>query len=478
VDGGHDGGSRAKNDDSRPQDNKEQVEKIVKDYLKAQEDKKKKEQDEKKKESKEKGHEVGSDLNTRAFWSGQGLTFETPHKDFRVHVGGRFSVDGAWFGANRELEFGRGGVGRLEDGADFRRGRVRVEGTMYENINWVSEFAFDAAQEGQALHPSFIDVYGEITQLPVVGNFRAGHFREPFSMEALSSGNGLPLLERSSAFEAFVPFRNIGVMIFDTVLEERMTWATGVFRTNSRNSGNPFDVGEGEYSSTSRVTFLPWYEQDGLCLLHLGAAYSHRSFLLDPGQDRVRFRAFPGIRTGRYIFADSGAFPADTVHLVGAEVAVNFGSFYIQGEYYHAWVQDAFIGGLETNPRFHGWYVQAGYFLTGEHRAYSTLTGTLERPRPHENFFFVRRGDGDRWQGLCKGLGAWEVAARYSTVDVNDPEDGIQAQILQDMTFGLTWYLNPNTRIQWNYILAHRNFPAQDNRGLAHIFGTRFHMDF
>ena len=38
--------------------------------------------------------------------------------------------------------------------------------------------------------PQFFDVYGEFPNLPI-GGLRLGHFREPFSMDALTSGNYL-----------------------------------------------------------------------------------------------------------------------------------------------------------------------------------------------------------------------------------------------------------------------------------------------
>jgi phosphate-selective porin OprO and OprP len=422
---------------------------------------------------------IGSDLGLRASWEeGEGLVFTSAQKDFYIHLGGRLTVDFAWFQAGERLQTGPGGVGPLDDGADFRRGRLRAEGTIYEVVSWVSEFAFDSPLEGDTTHPGFIDVFVEINQLPYVGNFRAGHFREPFSMEALSSGNTLALFERSSPFEAFVPFRNVGMMLYNTALDERVTWASGVFRGNSHNTGNPFDVGDGEYSTTTRLTGLPWYEDEGRRLIHVGGAYSHRSFNLDRGQERARFRSFPEVRTGRYIMADTGLITAESTDLFGAEFALNLGPFCVQSEFYHAWVNDARLAGRITQPRFHGWYVQASYFLTGESRLYDTEDAAFDRPVPHENFFFVRNGDGRGWNNFGLGRGAWEAAFRCAMVDVNDPGEGMNAQIVRDYTWTLTWYLNPNTRVQWQYVLVDRNFPAADNRGLAHVFATRFHIDF
>jgi phosphate-selective porin len=74
------------------------------------------------------------------------------------------------------------------------------------------------------------------------------------------------------------------------VLDERMTWAGGVFR-DSDDFGN--SSGDGGYNFTGRLTGLPW-RQDETHLVHLGAAYSWRN----PNDGAVRFRSRPEIHDG------------------------------------------------------------------------------------------------------------------------------------------------------------------------------------
>ena len=75
--------------------------------------------------------------------------------------------------------------------------------------------------------------------------------------------------------------------------------------------------------------------------------------------------------------------------------------------------------------------------------------------------------------------GAWEVAARYSVVNLNDNRTVIgTAGQLTEYTLGLNWYLNPNMRVQWNYVHGNRNVAAPNASGDFDGYGMQFHIDF
>ena len=77
-------------------------------------------------------------------------------------------------------------------------------------------------------------------------------------------------------------------------------------------------------------------------------------------------------------------------------------------------------------------------------------------------------------------MGAWQVGTRYSRTDLKST--GIDGGILQDVTLGLNWFLNPNMKFQFNYVWAYGNAPtsgaARGLNGTAHGFGTRLAIDF
>jgi phosphate-selective porin OprO/OprP len=471
---------------------KQSVEKIVGEYLKAQETAKKKADDAKKKEAEEKGYEVGTDLGMTASWK-NGLYFQTKNKDFTFHPGGRVQADWAWFAPDSDLE-PRG----WNDGAFFRRIRLRADGTAWEVVNWQVEL--DLANTS----PTVKDTFMEIAKLPYVGNFRAGHFYEPFSLENWgTSDNWITFIERATVIDALDPERNIGMLFHRTAFDERVFWAAGLYRPNSAE-GNGFadDSGDGEYSYTTRLTFNPWYENDGRCWLHFGGAYSYRSTLqaapgtvTNPTGDDVRFRSRIPLRTRGTTFVnserviDTGSVLADNVQLYNLQAAMAVGPFSLQGEVLAAQVDDWVRGPLRRDPNFWGCYVLASYFLTGEHRPYLRKIGGIGMPAPHEPFFLVDSGEDDG-RRVHFGRGAWELVARYGFVDLGHEDINAIGAIpptstfqghLHDVTLGVNWYLNPNFRIMWNYVYSHVNglgVSPTTRDGDVHAFGMRFSFWF
>ena len=99
---------------------------------------------------------------------------------------------------------------------------------------------------------------------------------------------------------------------------------------------------------------------------------------------------------------------------------------------------------------------------SGEHREYSRSRGAFARVRPNKNFL-----------GEERGLGAWELAARYSHLDLEDA--GINGGELDDFSIGANWYLNPNTRVMLNWVFA----DADDRYdGEGNILQMRFEIYF
>ncbi len=80
-------------------------------------------------------------------------------------------------------------------------------------------------------------------------------------------------------------------------------------------------------------------------------------------------------------------------------------------------------------------------------------------------------------------MGAWEVASRWSYVDLNDGL--VQGGRVQNLTQGVNWYLNPYCKWVFNYIHSWSDgrdfFPTPTNNLISSqtdAFATRVQLDF
>ena len=379
-----------------------------------------------------------------------GFTIKTPDNAFTAKIGGWIAYDVGFIDQDDSL---RNAIGDEQDGTGFRSARIRLNGTWYTNIAYQAEYDF-AGENGQDT-PAFYDTYVQFNNIPYIGenagSIRVGHFREPFSLEELTSQPARLFLERSLA-SVFYPSRNARVQWSDALLgpekQERLTYAVGVFKTTDNwPSSNDGDEDQG-YNITARVTGVPWLRYNGQQLIHLGAGYSHKN----PDGATLGWNVRPETRLTafRYVNADaSGAVPppapfrltsarADDVDLYNLEAALLYGPLLLQGEYTWADVDTTFDG----NRNFDGYYIQAAYVLTGENRIYNFQNARFERPKPKKNAIW--------WGEEGRGWGAWELAARYSSVDLND--GGVRGGEQDSITAGINWFMNPSTKISLNYI--------------------------
>jgi phosphate-selective porin OprO and OprP len=125
-----------------------------------------------------------------------------------------------------------------------------------------------------------------------------------------------------------------------------------------------------------------------------------------------------------------------------AEAAGTIGSLYLQGEYFWYNVDRGFLG--LSSVKFQGGYAQAGYILTGETRKYNPGSASYGGVVP-SNPFSLSGG----------GWGAWEIAARVSTVDLNDQlgnANGVAGGRQTIYTAALNWYINRNIRFMFDYL--------------------------
>jgi phosphate-selective porin OprO/OprP len=454
-------------------------------------------------------------LDWKAYWS-NGLVIESKDGKNKIKLGGRIQADFASISSPKrslvdQLEADQGGNDLTGFGSEFRRARLFVEGTVYRIIQFKAQYDF--AGNGPA---EFKDVWVGLTKVPKVGHIRVGHMKEPFSLEELTSSKYITFMERALP-NVFSPGRNTGIRLHNTAFKsKRLWWGVGVF-TNADDFGDNFNNFQ-DWNFTARVAGTPFYAEKGRKLLHLGLGYSHQFRNKDHFSLRYRQRPEAHITAVRPLDTRGGSggaadFDTDGIDLINPEIAVVWGPFSLQGEYMWSfvnanrdsiWRNGAEVGGYNLllkkgNPTFHGGYIYASYFLTGENRNYQLKSATFGRVKPRRNF------------DLQGGPGAWEIAFRYSYLSLNSgvasdpnfyagtsflstPRIGTRGGIENNLTFALNWYPTPNTRWMLNYIYAdinNRRFAPgittpnnplvnarNYNSGPIHIVQTRFQVDF
>lgn len=373
--------------------------------------------------------------------SGSGLISLKLADEVTMKVFGRLFIDWGWFDGD-EATYNNdttGATPSLEAGTEFRAARLGVEGTLYEKTGYKVEFDFaNGTTEAK-------DVFVTMKDTPA-GELRIGHFKEPFSLEQLTSARFISFVERSVA-DAFAPGRNSGFQLSDTNGSQSMTWAAGLFKTTDDQAKG---FGDSEMSATARVTGTAWNEAEGTDVLHFGGSVSYRK------DNETRFRSRPEVKLGLNRPADTGALAADDTTLLGLESAWIKGRFSAQAEYQLASVS-ASSGG--TDGDFAGYYAFVSWFLTGEHRNYKKSTGTFDRLKPAENF--------------GTGRGAVELLARYSSLDL---DDGPATGEMNDVTLGANWYLNPNSRVMLN--LVHSEYEESGVDDELDALVVRFQVDW
>lgn len=396
-----------------------------------------------------------------------GLRFQSADDAFHLHVGGNAQIDSTWFIAPKgAFALPHGSISGLGNASAtfLRRARLRVEGDIYNQFDYIVEYDFaNANNENDGLQPpSFGNLTGapapaniwmQVRDVPWFGNVRLGNIVKPIGMTNNTSQTFLPFLERADNMDAFYgPFDGgfaLGLAARNHTDNERVTWQYGIYRP----SINVFGVGINKFEWGGRFTALPVYADDGRVLVHVGMGTLNGEIV----QNELRVRARPLLRNGpgyaNPILIDTGDVGGSRQYTIAPEFAAVLGSWTFQAEWTGQFLTRATPTGGSNNGTvlFHGGYTEVLYFLTGEYQSYSREDGAFGRVVPRRNLQ-MKRGEG------ISGCGAWQLGARFSYLDLNDK--AIRGGVVYDWTIGLNWFWNPNMKVQFNYILERRDQPG------------------
>jgi phosphate-selective porin OprO/OprP len=360
------------------------------------------------------------------------------------NIGAKFAVDAATFVTSKQFE-------GFDSGIELRRARVYAKGDCLLVLPVSYEL-----EVGYIPNEFYIEnSYLSFKDIAWIGELKMGQFQPPMSMEMITSSRDLRFMEPAGPVQALASGTSVGIQIGQPILAQRMTWRMGLF---THGVGTDYGDASEDYARTiTRVTGLPfWTEtEDGSTrALHLGLSASAQY----SGNRVIRYRTRPESHLAPYVI-DTGDIAAEDALTVGTEIAYINGPFCIQGEYLHSWVGEK-NGRI---PTFNGLYTSASWFITGESRPYDRYEGVFGRVIPKHNFNFGRDG----W-------GAWELAGRWSYVDLNSDE--IHGGRLGMLMTGVNWYLH--SHLKWRFDYGFGRVQNHTPDGNVNVFQTRVEVDF
>jgi phosphate-selective porin OprO/OprP len=282
-----------------------------------------------------------------------------------------------------------------------------------------------------------------------------GRYKNPFSYEFYRMHVwDLMAPERSLFANNYEANRRFGLMAHGVLFDHFLEYAVGSFNTQ-RNSLRPFDNRQDVEAS---LNFKPFYDkEEGFLLRNLqfggsvDAGDENQSLVpavlrtnRSPGADAFESTAAGNVATVPFLAFNPGVIERGDRALWELHLAYYYGGLSLVGAWqsgYESYAKGA--TGLPVGIPINGWFVQAGYILTGE-----TIRDRTNIQPLHP--FDLGKG---RF-----GLGAFELTARYSelrldsrlfTTGLSDPNLWTNHAQLVDV--GCNWYLNQFVKIYFDW---------------------------
>jgi phosphate-selective porin OprO/OprP len=391
----------------------------------------------------------------------------------------------------------------LNSGTNFRRARFGIEGKAFQYFDYgfIMEFGGSGSEDAGHIHDLWLQ-YSPPQAASINGKIRVGAFEPIIGMSASVSTSSMAFIERPSPAEVARNYAagdsRSAVQLFGNgdigaggdqgisaywLASTALTGSTvGTLNSVGSFGTQPFDE---QKAWIGRFAVAP---HDGTnWLAHFGVNFQYvfrPADVLGPDTAGTRYpfrlRDRPETRTDGTRFVDTGDINTKDAWVLGLESGFQMQQFYVEGEYFR-YAIDRYNSTL-ANPRFKGWYVQGSWVLTGEPRRYNQVSGAFDGPAV--NFPF--NPNAGTW-------GAWEVAARYSDLDLNFHQltpsataaDLVTASSIRGgeqkiATVELNWYLNSVVmfKLGVSHVQINRLAPSANFGGGTYPIGSQIGQDF
>jgi phosphate-selective porin OprO/OprP len=376
------------------------------------------------------------------------VSFASSDGAFTVAVHGVMQLDAASYSQDKALPAAVT-ARDLNSGVNFRRARIGINGKLFSDFdyNLLTEFGGSGAEDAGRIQEAWLQ-YSKFDHV----KFRVGAYPPLVGLEDAASTNSQPFLERPSSAEVARSLSAGDFRMAAGVFGNGNRWLYSLALTgntvstlNTQATGFTAANTDEQLGVAARLAGTPLRGFDWL--VHVGVNYTGVINPADAGASAatrypVQLRDRPELRVDGTRLIDTGALNAQSASATGFELAGQYKSVFAQAESFTYKVERYNPAAGVTNPTFKGWYVEGGWSLTGEARKYNIQTAAFDGVVPRVNF--------DPKSG---NWGAFELVARYSTLDLNYHEGATLAadRVLggqQDISsLGLDWQLNADMRL-------------------------------
>jgi phosphate-selective porin OprO/OprP len=307
---------------------------------------------------------------------------------------------------------------------EMRRARIGIKGKL-DGI-WKYDVVLNAnGKSGKNLDTA------SLTFAPKKAfNIQFGRFKQAFNLEGLTSSNDIDFNERSF-INQISPHKKLGIALKGAPTKG-MTYMVSKYQEGYSDSDS-----ENENNYSARLTYN-WAEANKIkdSIFHVGFSGFSEDYQHTPktssnggtgGTTHSKFMKFKSAGRGYSplvsleiegeTLAGGGASSKGKVnnqidaHMYGLEGILAKGPFKLQGEFASGSYQGRnMVRNAEVEADIKAAYLTASYVLTGEHYAKSYKGGKMKGIKVANPFDFENG----------TGTGAWEVAARYEYLDVDN----------------------------------------------------------
>jgi phosphate-selective porin OprO and OprP len=362
---------------------------------------------------------------------GPGFRLQTDDGEFKLEIHYESQVEGRIWDPN-----GANPPNSGVSGLYLPRQRIFFDGDITKKVEY--EFAINRGLNNINILNAFLNFH-----IDDRFEVRVGRFFTPFSYDQYAVSNYWLLTPERSLFTTNLsPNRQFGVMGWGYLFDQRLDYSAGVFN-GSRNS---FENVDNNMDFVGFINMRPFQESEKLTALKYWNVGTSVAFgRQDQPPAPVAFRVgagspdtnIPGPATISFLVLNPDVVESGD-RLVGA---VHSAYFYkglsLIGEWQYGYGAYASIAHpVSTIVPYGGYYVAGGYFLTGEEVERRT------RVKPLRPLIPTSRDDE-------RGIGAWEVTARYSELRIGEriftsgfADPNVWSNTASTTEVGMNWYWN------------------------------------